>query len=365
MDGIRAARPLLVDAVLAGALFALLARVTAAVSGLPGWAWVWLVALHLPLVVRRRWPGPVFWTVTAVAFAAVFAGMNGPALLIVPAVAGYTVARHRSGRVLWPIAAPVAGFVVGWWWHGGPLWDALMLSAGFAAAVLLGAYLAELEERARRLEREREHQDRLAVAAERARIAREMHDIVAHNLAVMVTLADGAAAVTPAEPARGVDMMRKSAMTGRQALTDVRKLVGLLRKSEEDGRFSSQPGLADLDELVGQVRAAGVAVTLTRTGTCGELGAGAELAIYRIVQEALTNTIKHAGPDATATVELSCAGGKADVVITDNGCGHSTPVGAGHGLPGMTERAAPYGGRVSAGPGPDRGWRVHAHITVT
>jgi signal transduction histidine kinase len=362
MDGIRAARPLLVDALVAGALFALLARVTAALGGLPGWAWVWLAALHLPLVVRRTWPVPVFWTVTAVAFAAVFAGMTGPALLIVPGVAGYTLA--RSGRVLWPMAVPVAGFVVGWWWHGGPVWDALVLAGGFAAAVLLGAYLAELEERARRLERERAQTDRLAVAAERARIAREMHDIVAHNLAVMVALADGAAAVTTAEPARGADLMRKSAMTGRQALTDVRKLVGLLRESDEDGRFSPQPGLADLDELVEQVRAAGLAATLTRTGTC-ELGPGAELAIYRIVQEALTNTIKHAGPDATATVELSCAGGEADVVITDNGRGNSTPAGAGHGLHGMTERAAPYGGRVSAGPGPDRGWRVHAHITVT
>jgi signal transduction histidine kinase len=268
------------------------------------------------------------------------------------------------------VAVPVGVFVVGWWWHDGPLWDALILSTAFATALLLGAYLqtrraylAELEERARRLEHEREQQDRLAVAAERARIAREMHDIVAHNLAVMVALADGAAAVTPGTPLRGVDMMRQTALTGRQALTEIRRLIGLLRVSEEDGRLAPQPGLDDLDELVGQVRAAGLAVTLTRTGTCAGLGPGAELAIYRIVQEALTNTIKHAGQHATAQVRLSCDGTEADVEITDDGGDRVTaPARPGHGLTGMTERAASYGGRVEAGPDAARGWRVHAHL---
>lgn len=375
MQGIRVAatrRPLLGDAILTGALFALLARVTVALGGLPAWEWVWLAALHLPLVARRRWPAAVFWTVTTIAFAAVSLGVDGPALLIVPTVAGYTLARHASRRVLWPVTVPVAAFVMGWRWHDGPLWDALALVTAFALALLLGvylrtrqAYLRELEERARRLERDREQQDRLAVAAERARIAREMHDIVAHNLAVMVALADGAAAVTPGTPKRGVDMMRKSALTGRQALTEVRRLVGLLRVSEE-GQLSPQPGLADLDELVHQVRAAGLAVTLTRTGTCEGLGPGPELAIYRIVQEALTNTLKHAGTHATAAVTLRCDPMEADVVITDDGGDLPLPAATrpGHGLTGMTERAAPYGGRVSAGPAQDRGWCVHAHLAL-
>ena len=369
MAGIRR-HPLVADAILAGVLFAVLARVTVSLTDLSVWSWGWLAALHLPLVVRRRWPVAVFWTVTALAFAAVSVGMTGPALLVVPALAGYTLARHRSRAALWPVAAPVVAFVVGWWRHG-PLWDALALAAAFTLALLLGAYLQtrqaflrELEERARRLEKERELRDRMAVAAERARIAREMHDIVAHNLAVMVALADGAAAVTPGEPARGVDMMRQSAMTGRQALTEVRKLVGLLRKSEEGLRFSKPPGLADLDELVNQVRAAGLTVTLTRTGTCGD--PGPELAIYRIVQEALTNTVKHAGPTATARVEVRCDGTEAEVVVTDDG-GHRPgppPAGAGHGLTGMAERAAPYDGDVSAGPVPAGGWRVHARLTA-
>jgi signal transduction histidine kinase len=359
-----------VDAVVAAVLFAVLGRVTVALGPVSVWGWVWLVVLHLPLVVRRRWPVVVFWTVTVTAFAAVSVGLGGPALLVVPMVAGYTLARHRSRRALWPVAVPTAAFVVGWWWHGGPLWDALAVSAAFTVAVLLGAYLqtrraylAALEERARRLEHEREQQDRLAVAAERARIAREMHDIVAHNLAVMVALADGAAAVTPATPQRGVDMMRQTALTGRQALTEIRRLVGLLRVSEEDGQLTPQPGLEDLDELVGQVRAAGLEVTLTRTGTCADLGPGAELAIYRIVQEALTNTIKHAGQHATAEVRLTCDGTTADVEITDDGGDRVvTPARPGHGLTGMTERAASYGGRVAAGPGTERGWRVHAHL---
>lgn len=354
-----------VDAVFAAVLFALLARITVALGDVSFWGWVWLVALHLPLVVRRRWPVAVFWTVTTVAFAAVSLDSTGPALLIVPMIAGYALARHGSRQARWPLAAPVAAFVVGWWWHGGPLWDALAVSAAFAAAVLLGAYLAELTERARRLEHEREQQNQLAVAAERARIAREMHDIVAHNLAVMVALADGAAAVTTTTPERGADMMRQTALTGRQALTEIRRLIGLLRVSEEDDRLAPQPGLDNLDELVDQVRAAGPAVTLTRTGTCTELGPGAELAIYRIVQEALTNTIKHAGPHATAEIRLSCDGTSADVVITDNGSDRvMTPAQPGHGLTGMTERAAPYGGRVEAGPGAERGWRVHAHLEL-
>jgi signal transduction histidine kinase len=357
------------DTVLAGAVFAVLARVTASLGDLTVWGWVVLVALHVPLAVRRRWPVVVFWTVTVFAFAAALSAFTGPALLIVPAIAGYTLARHRPRRVLWPVAVPVVAFMIGWWWHGGPVWDALTLAVAFALALLLGtyrqtrqAYLAELEERARRLEREREQQDRLAVAAERARIAREMHDIVAHNLAVMVALADGAAAVTPGTPSRGADMMRQTAMTGRQALTEVRRLVGLLRLSEEE--LSPTPGLSDLDELVKQVRSAGLDVVLTLTGPCEELGPGPALAVYRIVQEALTNTIKHAGTGATASVQVRCDGSAADVLITDDGGDRasSPPAGAGHGLTGMTERAAPYGGTVSAGPGPDRGWHVHAHL---
>jgi signal transduction histidine kinase len=354
-----ARHPLLVDALYAVLLAGFLARVTAELGTVSGGDWVWLAALHLPLVWRRRQPVTVFWTVVAIAFAGVNLGAAGPALLVVPTIAGYTVARHRSRRALWPMAVPVAAFVAGWARHG-TLSDALALAAGYAVAVLLGvnlqtrqAHLAELGERARQLER--------------ARIAREMHDIVAHNLAVIVTLADGAVAATPGAPQRGVDLMRKTSTTARQALTDIRRLVGLLREPEGDHPPSMpQPGLDDLDDLVGQVRAAGLDVTLTRTGVPGSWGPGAELAIYRIIQEALTNTIKHAGPCARAEVRLRCAATSADVEIVDDGGDRPATArpGAGHGLTGMVERAAPYGGTVEAGPDPERGWRVHASLSL-
>src|SRR5262249_49944177 len=156
---------------------------------------------------------------------------------------------------------------------------------------------------------DRDQQAQLAVATERTRIAREMHDIVAHNLAVIVALADGAAATATTAPQRAADVMQQVSTTGRQALGEMRRPVGLLRDGKQDadaeGRVREpQPGLDDIDRLVEQIRAAGVQVALTREGVPGSWGPGAGLAVYRIVQEALTNTLKHAGPRAAAQVRL-------------------------------------------------------------
>jgi signal transduction histidine kinase len=231
------------------------------------------------------------------------------------------------------------------------------------------AYLAELEERARRLERERDQQAQLAAATERARLARELHDIVAHNLAVMIALADGAAFTATVAPERAADAMQQVSGTGRQALAEMRRLLGLLRDSQPPqapSELAPQPGLEDLDELVDQVRAAGVRVTLTRAGVAGAWGPGAGLAVYRIVQEALTNTLKHAGPQASAQVRLRYTAAGVDLEITDDGAGRpAQPAAAtagGHGLAGMTERAASYGGEVQAGPCRGTGWRVRARL---
>jgi signal transduction histidine kinase len=338
---------------------------------------LWFVAVHAPLVWRRRAPVAVFWVALALAGGAALVtgvrvqGLYPEAALL---VALHGVARYRPPRQLWPAVAvlwlPSAAVLLA----TGAQWTALgLVTTALAAAVLLGvatrtrlAYLGQLAERARRLEVERDQRAALAVAAERSRIAREMHDIVAHNLAVMVALADGAAMTAATAPRRSAEAMTQVADTGRQALTEMRRLLGLLR-ADGDGR-GPQPGLADLDDLLAQVRAAGVRVEITRTGAPGAYGAGAGLAVYRIVQEALTNTLKHAGPGARAHVRLEYAADGVDLEVSDDGGSAPRPAGAGgepagHGLAGMRERAAAYGGDVRAGPRPDRpGWLVRARL---
>jgi signal transduction histidine kinase len=369
-----------------GGLAVLLALVNApalAGAGVGVVDWLWFGAVHLPLVWRRRAPVLVFWTVLGLAGAAlatsppaVVQGVYPESLALVVV---YTVARYRPRQHLWPAVAVLEGILVVAAWQQEQRWTSLALgTSALAAAVLLGltvstrqAYLAELEERARRLERERDQQARLAAATERARIARELHDIVAHNLAVMIALADGAAFTATLAPDRAAATMQQVSGTGRQALAEMRRLLGLLRDDQAPPALSGlvpQPGLDDIDELVDQIRAAGVRVELTRQGTAGAWGPGAGLAVYRIVQEALTNTLKHAGPQASAQVRLRYTAAGADVEVTDDGAGRpaqpATAGGAasGHGLAGMIERTAPYGGEVQAGPCPGTGWRVRARL---
>jgi signal transduction histidine kinase len=283
-----------------------------------------------------------------------------------------------------------------------------------AAALFLGinlrnrrAYLASLRERAARLERERDQQATIATAAERTRIAREMHDIVAHSLSVMVTLADGASVKVAGDPTRAAGAMRQVSATGRQALGDMRRLLGVLRTDEGDSTREPQPGVAQIDGLIEQVRATGLVAELTLAGAPIALTPGAEVAVYRIIQEALTNTLKHAvaptrvqiglryRPDVVE-VDVCDDGGSADVgergpvaVGAASGgvggvgssLGRSAPrtegaarkagaaaamagTATGHGLVGMRERAAVYGGSVLAGPAPGGGWRVTAELPV-
>jgi signal transduction histidine kinase len=368
-----------------GGLAVLLAVVNApalAAAGVDVVDWLWFGAVHLPLVWRRRAPVLVFWTVLGLAGAAlttsppaIVQGVYPESLAL---VAIYTVARYRPRRYLWPAVAVLVSIVVVVAWQQEQPWTSLALgTSALAATVLLAltvstrrAYLAELEERARRLERERDQQAQLAAATERARIAREMHDIVAHNLAVMIALADGAAFAATVAPDRAADTMQQVSETGRQALAEMRRLLGLLRDDQPPpapSELAPQPGLDDIDALVDQVRAAGVRVELTRQGTAGAWGPGAGLAVYRIVQEALTNTLKHAGPQAIAQVRLCYTAAGVDVEVTDDGARRpAQPAAAiaagGHGLAGMIERAASYGGHLEAGPRPGTGWRVCAQL---
>jgi signal transduction histidine kinase len=223
-------------------------------------------------------------------------------------------------------------------------------------------YYAALEDRAARLEAERDAQAAIAAAAERARIARELHDVIAHHVSVMVVQADGAGYVLKSDPATAETALKAIACTGRQALTEMRRLLGVLRSAGDQAQLAPMPGLSELRELLDQARSAGLAVTYTLSGTPRDLPEGAELAAYRVVQESLTNTRKHAGLAASAAVTLRYEPDGLTVEVTDNGMASSAGEPAGHGLAGMRERIAMYGGTVQAGPLPGGGFRVLARL---
>ncbi|WP_260695364.1 sensor histidine kinase [Streptomyces sp. IB201691-2A2] len=241
-------------------------------------------------------------------------------------------------------------------------------------------YLASLVERAAQLEVERDQQARLATAAERTRIAREMHDIIGHNLSVITSLADGGSYAAAKNPERAAQALTAIGTTSRQALGELRRLLDVLRADpsgteppgaeppglEPQGvEMAPQPSLTDLDHLIEGVRSAGLPVRTTVHGRATALPPGRQLTVYRVIQEALTNTLKHGGPDATSTVSVSYGtGGAVTATVTDTGrgsTGHGNGAG-GRGLTGMRERTALYGGTLESGPLPEQGWRVHLHL---
>jgi signal transduction histidine kinase len=233
------------------------------------------------------------------------------------------------------------------------------------------AYYANLEDRAARLERERDAQARVAAVAERARIARELHDVIAHNVSVMVVQADGASYALASDPARAREALTAISATGRQALAEMRRLLGVLRR-EGDGTNSvraPQPGIGELGELLDQARGAGLPVSFTVEGDPRPLPGGVALAAYRIVQESLTNTRKHAGPVTSASVLLRYSPDTVVLTISDDGWGDlggaALPGAPGHGLTGMRERVAIYGGSITAGPRPGGGFEVVATLPLT
>jgi signal transduction histidine kinase len=250
----------------------------------------------------------------------------------------------------------------------------------FALAWVLGdsirtrrAYFAQLEERAARLEKEREAQAKVAVAAERARIARELHDVVAHNVSVMVVQADGAAYVLDAAPDQAKKALETISSTGRQALAEMRRLLGVLRTGEhqEVGEYVPQPDVEQIDDLVEQCRTAGLPVDFKIEGTPRPLPSGVELTAYRIVQEALTNTRKHGGPNTGASVRLVYFDDGLGLLVEDDGKGAPHELyeeggadGQGHGLIGMRERVGMVGGTLDAGPRPGGGFRISALLPL-
>jgi signal transduction histidine kinase len=247
------------------------------------------------------------------------------------------------------------------------------LLAGFTAMLVLATWALgtlrrlrhredeRLVERARLLERERDQEGQLAATAERARIAREMHDVVAHSLSVTISQADGGRYAARQDPQAAIAALETISITGRQALADMRVLLGVLR-TDEDRQFTPQPDTDTIPDLVEQVRSGGLDVTLEINGRAHKLPPGPALAAYRIVQESLTNVLKHAGPTSQAVVRLSWLPETLEITVMDDGRGAgAVPNGPdGQGLIGMHERAALHGGKLEAGPRPGGGFMVHA-----
>ncbi|MDR7302123.1 sensor histidine kinase [Haloactinomyces albus] len=231
------------------------------------------------------------------------------------------------------------------------------------------AYQAEVEHRLRSLEFEQDQQARIAVAEERNRIARELHDVLAHSVSVMVTQADGAAYALRSKPELAEQAVHTIGTTGREALTELRSLLQVLRNpQEETGRERSpQPSISAIESLVERVRALGLPIELELDGDLKNLPAGLGLGVYRIVQESLTNVLKHAGWKASASVRIGHDGQCVEIDVSDTGAKGILPplASGGNGMVGMRERATAYGGSFEAGPRDGGGWRVHAALPLT
>lgn len=358
-----------------------------------------LPGLHIPLVavctvallLRRRWPLPALGlTVVSSVVATLGVGStNGHDLAVMLMV--YTVASLRPPVIAWIATAGAIGVVtVGVLLWGdttvpdaqGPAIDLRIVVSSTLAVMLLVAHAIGLSVRARRehtralvdranqLALERDQREQLATASERARIAREMHDVVAHSLSVMVALADGASASLARRPERSAAALEQLSKTGRSALSDMRRILGVLREessaSADDGVAPLQPTDGDLDELLGRFRDAGLAVRSVREGAPLPQDPALRLAVYRIAQESLTNVLRYASTAPSVTLALVRDSDVVRVTVSNGPPPTATPprVGSGRGLIGMRERVAAYGGSVVAGPTPDGGWRVHAELEM-
>ncbi|WP_051808490.1 sensor histidine kinase [Actinoplanes subtropicus] len=281
--------------------------------------------------------------------------LSDAVLAAVPVAIGivFEVVRHPQRDQLYVIALYLA--LCGGTWLGG------------LAVRTRRQYVAGLEERAATAERERDHLARIAVAEERAAIARELHDVVAHSLAVMIVQADGASYALDAEPAQARAAIKQVGATGREALEDMRRLVGVLRGAGDAPPDADEHRRITLEQLVERARSAGLPIAVEVQGERTGVPPAVELTLYRLVQESLTNVLRHAGQGATGRLTVRYAPTSVEMEMADDGSGAIAPTPDrpdGHGLIGMRERVAVHGGEFEAGPVLGGGWRVRATIPL-
>ncbi|MFD6989264.1 sensor histidine kinase [Streptomyces sp. NPDC059943] len=339
-----------------------------------------ILAFCVPLLWRERRPMLVFALTTAVSIVSLPLGVLTGAEFA-RMVALFNVGRHCTPRLLAAATGVTLVQLVAWayfFWRGQQLEYVtrpepvtLMAMIAVTAIAALGLLLRLAYAYVDSLKKQRDQQARLATAQERARVSREMHDILGHTLAVIVGLADGAAGLVETKPQRGAQTLRIISASGRDALAELRRLLAVIDE-DRDGQDRShvvpltpQPGLADLDALFDRVRAAGPTVALHAHGNLTDLAPGLQLSAYRIVQEALTNTVKYAASDTSVHVSLAADPDTVRLTVEDTGPPGTSGAGrgragSGRGLVGMRERAALYRGEVTAGPNPHGGWTVHA-----
>ncbi len=334
------------------------------------------LGLTVPLLLRRRFPVSVPLLVWAVAVVDSYATPRAvDDSFVFFAVGWFTLwssganADRRRALGLLGAAWAATAIVVANLPDTGPA-DWLWFNAIGALAWVAGVGLrrrtehaARLEERAVQLEQRREEAARVAVAEERARIARELHDVVAHSVSVMTVQASGVRRLLRPEQEREREALEEVERTGRQALAEMRRLLGVLRASEGAAALEPQPGLAQVESLLERARAAGLPVELSVEGERRQLSPGVDLSAYRIVQEGLTNALKHAR-DGRAEVRLRYRGERLEVEIASDGTPVSGADGGGHGLVGMRERALVCGGTLEASPQADGGFLVRATLPV-
>jgi signal transduction histidine kinase len=333
-------------------------------------------AYFLPLLFRRRFPfgAPVAAAVAVAAstfldgervpfdftvfllgmtIAFLFGGLREPR----QALAGFAILTGVNAIVVRNAPAAVWSDMI---------WSSIVFGISWTIGFGLGHKFREAEaakERADRLERAREDEARMAVAEERARIARELHDVVGHSVSVMTVQAAGVRRLLRPEQEREREALQIVEQTGREALAEMRRLVGVLRRPEEAPALAPQPSLEHLDRLVAQARKAGLPVRLTVEGQPVQLAAGLDLTAYRFVQEGLTNALKHAGAEH-AEVLVRYDDGHVALTVLDDGTGEGGGESGGHGLVGMRERVSVYGGELEAGPRPEGGYRLHARLPL-